>query len=86
MVWRALGRSDFASQVRAASRTLSRESEVTALRGLAALEAGEVERAAEAFRTALRFAPPGPVAEPLGFQGTRIARTCLGWLVTAGRE
>ena len=78
VVFRALGRSDFRTRIAELSQKLGLQAEMTVLRGLVALEAGNIPRAREAFRTALAFSPSrtGTTGQ-LEFSGRRIAWDCL---------
>jgi tetratricopeptide (TPR) repeat protein len=59
-VSRVLGRFDFRSEVQKVVRELAPRSDAAVLRGLLALEAGEMAQAREAFRASLACAPDSP--------------------------
>jgi tetratricopeptide (TPR) repeat protein len=78
LVWRALSRSDLQIRIADTGRKLGLQADITVLRGVVALEAGNVPRAREAFRAALAFAPNRwAVGGQLEFSGRRIAWDCL---------
>jgi hypothetical protein len=60
LVLRVLNRSDFRNRIAEFAQRLGRQADITVLRGVIALEAGNIPRAREAFRAALTFraAPP----------------------------
>jgi len=80
---RALVRRTFRTHVAGLARDLRKEADATVLRGLLALEEGEVDLAEEAFRTALAFWEDGAAAASgrgLDFDTRLIAEACLDWL------
>lgn len=80
LIWRALGRADFQSQLYDLSQTLARLSDVMVLRGVIALEAGRLDQARAAFRTALTFAPVRGGEGQMDFDGRTVAWDGLGLL------
>src|SRR5205823_5147667 len=74
LVWRTLGRNDYQTGAEGMVRGLSEESDTATLRGLVALESGEMERAGEEFHRALAFAGERPAGSLDGFGGWLIAR------------
>jgi tetratricopeptide (TPR) repeat protein len=78
-----LGRVEFSTQIRTLAGMLRQQAELTVLRGLLALEEGDVDEAESAFRTAFDVWKDRAAAASgagLDFNGRRIAATCLGWL------
>ena len=78
-----LVRRTFRTHVAALARELRKEASSTVLRGLLALEEGEVSLAEEAFRTALAFwedAAAAASGRGLDFDTRPIAEECLAWL------
>ena len=80
LVWRALARNDFVAGAEGMIRGLTEESDAATLRGLVALEAGEIDRAREHFRQALAFSDERTVGSVRDFGGWPVARTCLNWI------
>ena len=80
LVWRALARNDFVAAAEGMIRGLTEESDAATLRGLVALEAGEIDRAREHFRQALAFSDERTVGSVRDFGGWPVARTCLNWI------
>jgi tetratricopeptide (TPR) repeat protein len=81
-VWRAPGRIDFRDRVLGLARRLRGETNAIVLRGLLALEEGEVDNARIAFRTALAlWKDEASVASGAGldFDARPIAQECLRW-------
>lgn len=79
---RVFGRLEFSSRIRSGARTLSQRADVTALRGLLALEVGEVGDAKTAFRQALTHWDADR-RTGVDFNGRGIARDSLEWLESA---
>jgi hypothetical protein len=82
-LWQIQPRMDFRARVAAIAATIRQEANAIVLRGLLALEAGEVELAADDFRSALAvWGGPDAVASGAGidFEGRVVAQGCLGWL------
>ncbi len=79
-LWRALGRLEFQGRVSEQARRMKQEADVTALRGLLALERGDVEEADVSFRLALAFWGDGPASGGVDFNGRVIAQDCLAWM------
>jgi hypothetical protein len=77
---RAQARFTFWSSVRQAVTGLAERADTAVLRGLLALEAGEVERARAAFRAALACSAEAPAGGGLDFAGRPVAREALGLL------
>jgi hypothetical protein len=77
-VVRELTRTAFESQLAQVDQALAHQGDTATLRGLVALEAGDVAAARAAFRSALAFTDP--VAGGLDFAGRPIARAASGWL------
>jgi tetratricopeptide (TPR) repeat protein len=85
---RALPRADFEPQVTSLAGQLRRAADATTLRGLLALEAGEVEEAELAFRQALdtwESADAAAAGRGLDFTARPVAEACLRWLEAAGK-
>jgi tetratricopeptide (TPR) repeat protein len=76
----AFNRAGLRDRVGDISEKLSLTAEVTMLRGLAALEAGRVDRAGSYFRAALDFSPDVWGGGQLDFAGRHVARQCLALL------
>jgi hypothetical protein len=77
---RALARFRFWSAVRQVVGGLAVRADSAVLRGLLALEAGEVEQARAAFRAALACLPDAPAGGGFDFKGRPVARDALGLL------
>lgn len=77
---RSLARFEVESGVGQAIAELARRADAFALRGLLALEAGEVDRAGAAFRAALAHSAESPTSGGLEFAGRPAARGGLGLL------
>jgi hypothetical protein len=80
---RPFARAEFPNQIAGFARGLRREADVTVLRGLIALEEGEVDAARDSFRTALALWKDEASAASgagLDFNGRVIAQGCLEWL------
>jgi hypothetical protein len=80
---RAQGRFDFYNRITGLAQRLRREADVTVLRGLLALEEGEVDEAEIAFREALSYWEDAAAAASgggLDFNGRAIAQGYLEWL------
>jgi tetratricopeptide (TPR) repeat protein len=73
----AIRRSDFRTRVAEITQKLTLVADITVLRGLIALEAGNVPRAREAFRAALAFSPSHWGDGQLEFNSRRVAWDCL---------
>jgi hypothetical protein len=86
LLWRSLGQLEFASQLGEINRAMRKRSDGAVLQGLVALESGEVERAATAFRAALALWGDEPTRLRGGgeFAGRVVAEDCLRWLERAG--
>jgi hypothetical protein len=85
-LWQALRRGQFHERIRALARGLRQEADGTVLRGLLALEQGDVEEAEVAFRVALALWQDDAAAESgagMDFGGRVIAQGCLEWLEQA---
>jgi hypothetical protein len=81
--WKTAGRMHFRNRVGEFAKALKREADVTVLRGLLALEQGDVEEAEIAFREALSVWKDADAAASgggLDFNGLAIAQACLEWL------
>jgi tetratricopeptide (TPR) repeat protein len=77
VVFAALSRSDFRTRIGEISQKLALVADVTVLRGLIALEAGNIARAREAFRAALAFSSTRWGEGQLDFSSRRVAWDCL---------
>ncbi len=73
----ALSRQDLAGRVLEITDGLKRQADVYVVRGLIALEAGNIDRAREAFREALQFSPNRSGGGQLDFNGRRVAQACV---------
>jgi tetratricopeptide (TPR) repeat protein len=82
-VWGARQRAVFLARLDDVFRGLAELAEADTVRGLIALEVGDVDRAREWFRSALRFCDDGSAGGGLTFGGELIARDCLVWLDAA---
>ncbi|MBP3954821.1 hypothetical protein J8F10_05935 [Gemmata sp. G18] len=76
--WRTLGRPEFENRIAERSRKLARSADILMLRGLVALEAGNIDRARESLHAALAFSPNRWGGGQLAFNGQTVARDCLG--------
>jgi tetratricopeptide (TPR) repeat protein len=74
---RAFGRATFEVRIAEITQQLGRSADVQVLRGLVALESGNVDRARESFRAALALSPNRWGTGQLAFQSQQIARACL---------
>jgi hypothetical protein len=83
LFWQPQSRRDLHVRTGGLAASIRQEADATVLRGMLALEAGEVELAADDFRRALA-AWGGPAAAASGagidFNGRVIAQGCLEWL------
>jgi hypothetical protein len=77
---RAYGRFTFWSTVQQGVGGLAERADWAVLRGLLALEAGEVKQARAAFRAALACSADGPGGGGLNFKGRPVASDALGLL------
>jgi tetratricopeptide (TPR) repeat protein len=75
--WLALERSDLRTRFNEIMHRLRVSADAMALRGLMALEAGNIERAREQFRAALTFSPGLSDGGELDFATRSMARDCL---------
>jgi tetratricopeptide (TPR) repeat protein len=73
----AVNRSDYLGQIDGMTRAAGRSADVTVVRGLIALESGDIDRAAEALRHALSLSPQRSGGGQLEFKSRPIARQCL---------
>lgn len=80
LFWQVVTPTDYRAGLGAITQGLAEYADAETLRGLIALEAGEVDRARESFLAALKFTPGRPDAGGLDFPGRPIARDCLAWL------
>ncbi|MFO0845797.1 MAG: hypothetical protein U0797_26010 [Gemmataceae bacterium] len=80
LLLRVLARHDFQSSVGQATAELARRADAFTLRGLLALEAGEVDQARAAFGAALANTADSPVGAGVEFAGRPVAREALGLL------
>jgi len=81
--WKTAGRMQFRNRLGEFAKALKREADVTVLRGLLALEEGDVEEAEIAFRQALsvwKDAESAASGSGLDFNGRVVAQACLEWL------
>jgi hypothetical protein len=74
---RLFGSVYFEDRVADITQRLSRSADVMVLRGLVALEAGDIDRARDAFRGALAYSPHRWGGAQLEFPSRRIAWRCL---------
>ena len=72
-VWHALSRADLQRLVSEVARTLGLHADMITLRGVMALEAGNIDRARAAYQSALVFSPDRRGWGHLEFNGRRIA-------------
>jgi tetratricopeptide (TPR) repeat protein/uncharacterized membrane protein YhaH (DUF805 family) len=83
-VVQAMVRGQLLGGVADLARTLRHEADATVIRGLLALEQGDVDDAAAAFRAALalwRNQAAAASGAALDFDGRIVAQTCLEWIV-----
>jgi hypothetical protein len=83
LLWRPFQRGEFRNRIARLAQSLRREADVTVLRGLLALEEGEVEEAEVAFRLALGLWQDEATelsGSGLDFSGRVIALESLKWL------
>jgi len=73
----AINQSDFRTRVAEITQKLALVADITVLRGLIALEAGNIEHAREAFRVALAYSPSRWGTGQLEFSSRRVAWDCL---------
>jgi hypothetical protein len=77
LVSRVFTRFEFLSAVRQEAAGLAQRSDAAVVRGLLALEAGEVDRARAAFRAALKYSTVSPAGGGLVFDGRQVAHDGL---------
>ncbi len=83
VLWRAYRQVQFRSRFAAIARDLRQQADATVLRGLMALEQGDISEAAKNFRLALATWKGEAAAASgagLDFNGRTIAQGCLAWL------
>jgi tetratricopeptide (TPR) repeat protein len=80
LVARALARFEFRTAIQEAVTRLGERADADVVRGLLALEAGDVDRARAAFRTALSHSAATPEGGGLDFNGRPVARDGLALL------
>ena len=80
VIWRALSRADLQAQVTETARTLGQQANMTALRAIMALEAGNIAHAHRQFRNALTYSPTRWGNGQLEFNGRRVIWNALGLL------
>ena len=80
VVMHVLSRADMQRRIAETAQSLGLQSNMVALRGMAALEAGNVTRARQHFQSALTFSPHRWGGGQLEFSGRRAARHALGRL------
>jgi hypothetical protein len=76
-VWIAIRQAELQTYVSEIARVIGLQGDITTLRGVVALEAGNIPRAREAFQSALVFSPNRMDGGQLEFSGKRIARDGL---------
>jgi tetratricopeptide (TPR) repeat protein len=76
----AVRRASFSMEIGGLARSLRKEADATVLRGLLALEEGEVDDADAAFHQALALWNNDTEVGGLDFNGRVVAQTCLEWL------
>jgi hypothetical protein len=84
LAWRAKRRVDFRGRVAGLGGSMRQEADATVVRGLLALEEGQVEEAVSAFRTALSYWRDATTAASGGgvdFASRPIAQEALRWLI-----
>jgi hypothetical protein len=84
LLGRALARFDFWAAVQQESAGLARRADATVLRGLLALEAGDVDGAQTAFRSVLAYAADPPAGSGLVLKCRSVAKDALGLLQRGG--
>ncbi len=77
LTWHLFGRLEFEDRVAEISQRLARSADVLVLRGLVALESGNIDRARESFREALALSPDRRGGGQLVFRSREIAWACL---------
>jgi hypothetical protein len=83
---RARGRFEFRNHVNGLAQSLKREAELCVVRGLLALEEGDVDEAEALFRVALTVWKDEASAASgagLDFGGRAVAQACLEWIIVA---
>jgi tetratricopeptide (TPR) repeat protein len=83
LIRRTSDRFEFRNRIAGLAQSLRREADVTVLRGLLALEEGEIDEAEIAFRVALSYWKDADAAASGGgleFNGRAVAQGCLEWL------
>jgi hypothetical protein len=76
-----IGRHDGHTQIEERAARLKPRADVLVIRGLVAVEAGRIDRARDAFRAALRYAPDRwQAGGQLLFNGRTVARRALALL------
>jgi len=80
LLWRRYGRLQFHSRIMGLSTSLKQQADAHVLRGLLALEEGEVDEADAAFRLALTLWQDDAADSGLDFNGRIAAQTCVEWL------
>jgi tetratricopeptide (TPR) repeat protein len=88
LIGRALPRADYDRRVTGLTREIQRAADASVLRGLIALEAGDVGEAEVAFRLALDTWTDEAAARSgrgLDFTGRPVAQGCLKWIDAGGR-
>jgi tetratricopeptide (TPR) repeat protein len=76
----ASAQMELQSAVQGMMQELATSADAEVIRGLVALEAGEIGQAREAFNSALVYAPARPGDAGLDFRGLWTARDCLSWI------
>jgi len=77
LAWQALSRADLQKRVADIAQTIGKQANMNTLRGVIALEAGNISRAREAFRSALLYSPNSWGGGQLEFSGRRVALAAL---------
>ncbi|MDB5310839.1 MAG: hypothetical protein JWO38_5041 [Gemmataceae bacterium] len=86
LIRQALGRKSFQSGIGETLAELAQLSDGATIRGLVALEAGEIARTREAFHTALALSPDRSADTRFGFRAWPIARGYLRWIDAASPD
>lgn len=77
VIWLALSRSDLQAQVTDMTRLLAQQANMTTLRAIMAIEAGQIPLARQQLQAALSYSPYRWGSGQLEFNGRSISRECL---------
>ena len=74
------GRAEYARGVSSLIENMEKQADILVLRGLIALEQGDIESAGGAFQVALEFSQDESKDDGLDFPGRVVAQECMKWL------